>query len=131
MTTTGPAPVLLVEDDDSLRTIVARHMRGVGYEVIEADSAEAAMATLRAGSRPRVVVLDLNLPGDTGWDLLRGPELAAAGNPPVIIASATPVSPKRLAEFACAGYLPKPYPLDTLVATVERLINVSEETEEA
>jgi DNA-binding response OmpR family regulator len=129
--TVRPASVLLVEDDDPLRTIVARHLRGLGYEVVEAMSAEAAAQVLRDGDRPGVVVLDLNLPGDTGWQLLRGPELAAAGNPPVIIASATPVSPKRLAEFACAGYLPKPYPLDTLVATVERLINVSGETEEA
>ena len=45
-----------------------------------------------------------------------------------IIASATTVSPKRLAEFGCAGYLPKPFALDTLVATVERLLNTGEET---
>ena len=68
------------------------------------------------------MLLDLNLPGDTGWDLLRGPALAAAGSPPVVITSATTVSPKRLAEFGCAGYLPKPFPLETLVATIERLI---------
>ncbi len=129
--TVRPASVLLVEDDDSLRTIVARHLRGLGYEVVEAASAETAAEALRSRDRPGVVLLDLNLPGDTGWQLLRGPELAAAGNPPVVIASATPVSPRRLAEFACAGYLPKPYPLDTLVATVERLINESGETEEA
>ena len=68
------------------------------------------------------MILDLNLPGDTGWDLLRGPSLAAAGSPPVIIASATTVSPRRLAEFDVAGYLPKPFPLETLVATLERLL---------
>ena len=60
------------------------------------------------------MILDLNLPGDTGWDLLRGSSLAAAGSPPVIIASATTVSPRRLAEFDVAGYLPKPFPLETL-----------------
>jgi len=73
------------------------------------------------------VILDLNLPGDTGWDLLRGPALAVAGSPPVIITSATTVSPKRLAEFGCAGYLPKPFPLETLVATLERVLNTKEE----
>ena len=116
------APVLLVEDDESLRRILARHLRGLGHEVLEAPSAEAARGVLAGGQRPGLVLLDLNLPGDTGWDLLRGPELEAAGSPPVVITSATTVSPRRLAEFQVAGYLPKPFPLETLVATVERLL---------
>ena len=113
-------PVLIVEDDESLRVIVARHLRSLGYRVSEAPSVEAAVEALDGGLRPAVVILDLNLPGSTGWDLLRGPSLAAAGSPPVVITSATTVSPKWLAEFGCAGYLPKPFPLDTLVATIER-----------
>jgi DNA-binding response OmpR family regulator len=114
--------VLIVEDDGSLRLIVARHLRSIGFEVVEAGSAEDAVDVLRAGARPGVVVLDLNLPGDTGWHFLRGPALADAGSPPVIIASATTVSPRLLAEFRCAGFLPKPFALDTLVATIERLL---------
>jgi DNA-binding response OmpR family regulator len=120
--------VLIVEDDESLRQIVGRHLRAQRYEVDEADSAESAAAAIERGLRPDVVLLDLNLPGDTGWDLLRGPAMAAAGSPPVIITSATTVSPKRLAEFRCAGYLPKPFPLETLVATLERLLSIEEES---
>lgn len=114
--------VLMVEDDVSLRQIVARHLRTKRFEVLEAGSAEDAVRALDGGFRPGVVVLDLNLPGDTGWDLLRGPALAAAGSPPVIVTTATTVSPRRLAEFGCAGYLPKPFPLETLVATLERMV---------
>lgn len=119
---TGNAPLLLVEDDESLRRIVARHLRGQGYDVVDVVSAEDAVQALDAGIRPSLVLLDLNLPGDTGWDLLRGPALAAAGSPPVVIASATTLNPRRLEEFRVAGYLPKPFPLDTLVDTVERLL---------
>jgi DNA-binding response OmpR family regulator len=119
----GAARILIVEDDDSLRQIVARHLRAQRYEVDEAASAEEATAALEGGLRPDVVLLDLNLPGDTGWDLLRGAGLAAADSPPVVITSATTVSPKRLAEFGCAGYLPKPFPLETLVATIERVLD--------
>ena len=118
--------VLIVEDDETLRQIVARHLRSMGYEVAEAPSAEDAVRAVEGAWHPDVVLLDLNLPGDTGWDLLRGPAFAAAGSPPVIITSATTVSPKRLAEFGCAGYLPKPFPLDTLVATIERLTRPKE-----
>ena len=114
--------VLNVEDDETLRQIVSRHLRSRGYEVTEASSAEAAVRALEGARHPDVVLLDLNLPGDNGWDLLRGTAIAGAGSPPVIITSATTVSPKRLAEFGCAGFLPKPFPLDTLVATIERVI---------
>jgi CheY-like chemotaxis protein len=114
--------VLLVEDDQSLRRILSRHLRSLGFLVEEANSAEEAADALEAGLRPRVVLLDLNLPGDTGWDLLRGAAFAGAGAPPVVITSAVTVDPRRLEEFGIAGYLPKPFPLETLVATVERLI---------
>jgi DNA-binding response OmpR family regulator len=122
----GSRRVFIIEDDESLRQIVSRHLRAQRYEVDEAASAEGAASALEHGLRPDIVILDLNLPGDTGWDLLRGPAMAAAGSPPVIITSATTVSPRRLAEFGCAGYLPKPFPLETLVATVDRLLSSKE-----
>jgi DNA-binding response OmpR family regulator len=129
--TESAGTILLIEDDESLRRILARHLRALGYRVEESTSAEDAYRTLAAGVKPGLVLLDLNLPGDTGWDLLRGSTLRAAGSPPVVITSATTVSPKRLAEFEVAGYLPKPYPLETLVATVERLLHPEEGTNEA
>lgn len=116
----GRGRILIVEDDESLRQIVSRHLRAQGYAIDEAPSAEAAAIAMEHGLRPDMVILDLNLPGDTGWDLLRGPAFTAAGAPPVVITSATRVSPRRLAEFGCVGYLPKPFPLETLVATIER-----------
>jgi DNA-binding response OmpR family regulator len=114
--------ILIVEDDESLRRVLARHLRANGFEVEEAASAEEAVSAFDAGLRPGVVLLDLNLPGDTGWDLLRGSCLSDAGSPPVVITSATAVSPKRLTEFHVAGYLPKPFPLETLIDTIERLL---------
>lgn len=114
--------ILLIEDDESLRRILALHLRTKGFAVAEADSAESAADQLQAGLRPSIVVLDVNLPGDTGWDMLRGPDLEAAGAPPVVITSATSVSPRLLAEFGCAGWLPKPFPLETLDLTLARLI---------
>lgn len=124
----GPA-LLLVEDDEPLRHILAIQLRGRGYEVDEAASAEAAVAALAGGLRPALVLLDLNLPGDTGWDLIRGPRLAEAGSPPVVITSAVTVDPRRLTEHAVAGYLPKPFAVETLFATIERLLNPEKEPE--
>jgi CheY-like chemotaxis protein len=87
-----------------------------------APSAERAIATLAGGARPALILLDINLPGDTGWGVLRDPAYDAAGRPTVLVVSATTVSPSRLRDFGVAGLLPKPFPLETLVATVERLL---------
>jgi DNA-binding response OmpR family regulator len=121
-----PDPILFVEDDDSLRTTIARHLRMRGYVVHEADTAEAARALLAGGLRPSLVLLDLNLPGDTGWELIRERPLSDDTGPPVVIVSAIPVSNRQLREHRVTGYLPKPFRLETLVATVERLLTTPE-----
>jgi len=114
--------ILIVEDDEALRRILTIQLRAAGLTVTEASSAEDAAETLDAGLRPDLVLLDVNLPGETGWEFLRRPSMTEAGDPPVVITSATAISPKRLAEFHIAGYLPKPCPTDTLLDTVARLV---------
>jgi DNA-binding response OmpR family regulator len=118
---TVEGPVLLVEDDQVLADILERYLDAHGYDLRIAGSAEEAADLLDRGLQPRVVILDVNLPGDTGWSLLRNPSLSGAGSPPVVIASATTVSPRRLREHGAAGYLPKPFALETLMAVVARL----------
>jgi DNA-binding response OmpR family regulator len=116
-------PILIVEDDDVFRSTVAGHLRRHGHHVEEAASSEDALDRLGAGLRPALVLLDLNLPGDTGWSLLRSGALEAAGGPPVVVTTALTVNPKRFSEFHIAGYLPKPFPLETLVDTIDRLLS--------
>lgn len=117
--------VLIVEDDENLRTVLARSLRARQIEVVEAASAEEAVAALGRGLRPRLVLLDLHLPGASGWDFLREDSLVAAGSPPVVITSASSVSPRRLTEARVAGYLPKPFTLDAFLATVKRFVGAA------
>lgn len=115
-------PLLIVDDDEAFRHVLATWLRHRGFAIVEADSAEAAEDAFAAGHRPALVLLDLNLPGGTGWDLLRSERFRAPDAPPVVIASAVTVDHRRLAAFAVAGYLPKPFPLETLQATIERVL---------
>jgi|SRR5665811_263262 len=121
-TPTGPAParILLIEDDLPLANAVAKHLRARGHEAEVAASAEEAAEQIATGFRPTIVLLDINLPGDSGWAFLRSGALRSAGSPPVFVVSATTVPPSRLREFGCAGYLPKPFAISTLVEIVER-----------
>jgi DNA-binding response OmpR family regulator len=118
----GDRSLLLVEDDRALRALVARHLRARGWVVAEAGSAEEVPTVLAAGPRPSLILLDLNLPGDTGWDLLRQGPLAGPDAPPVVIVTATTIGPRRLREFGVAGYLPKPFALETLLEVCERFV---------
>lgn len=115
-----PARVLLIEDDMPLATVISKHLRARGHDARVAASAEEATEMIRAGFRPTIVLLDINLPGDSGWSFLRTGVLGAAGDPPVFVVSATAVPPARLREFDCAGYLPKPFAVPTLIEIVER-----------
>jgi len=116
-------PVLLVDDDDVFVDLIQRHLEAHGYVVATAGSVEAARELLRSGSRPRLLILDINLPDESGWSLLRDGSLAGAGSPPVVIMSGTQIRPERLREFHVAGYLPKPVSMTLLTSCVDRFIN--------
>jgi DNA-binding response OmpR family regulator len=108
--------VLIVEDEQPLRKLIARNLAGRGHSVREAATADEALAAVRA-ELPDLILLDINLPDRTGWDLLR--ELRALGiSVPTIVVSAVNVSPSRLAEFRPLAHLPKPFPLDSLLRLV-------------
>ena len=115
-----PARVLLIEDDLPLATIIAKHLKARGHDIRVAASAEEATEAIHSGYRPTIVLLDINLPGESGWSFLRTGGLDEAGKPPVFVVSATTVPPSRLREFDCAGYLPKPFAVSTLMEIVER-----------
>jgi DNA-binding response OmpR family regulator len=109
--------VLLVEDEATLRSIIARNLVARGHSVTEADSAGEALARL-SEARPDLMLLDINLPDRSGWDILR--EVRSRGwNVPVVIISAVRVSPARLEEFRPLAFLPKPFPLEALLRVVE------------
>ena len=116
-------PVLLVDDDDVFVDLVQRHLEAHGYPVATAGSVDAARRLLAGGTRPRLLILDINLPDDSGWSLLRDGSLAAAGAPPVVIMSGTQIRPERLREFHVAGYLPKPVSMTLLTSCIDRFIN--------
>ncbi len=55
--------VLVVEDDNLVRATSIEAVRGLGYSVIEADSAEAALALIETGARPAILFSDVVMPG--------------------------------------------------------------------
>lgn len=112
--------VLLVEDDNLLAGIIQRYLSAHGHPVRVVASAEEAGRAL-AEEQPALVLLDINLPGDSGWSLLHTPVMCADDAPPVVVVTAGSVTARRLRESGAAEYVSKPFPLESLLATVERL----------
>ena len=118
------ARILLVEDDAVLRDLLARNLEVRGHDVREAEDARSALAQLRTTVFD-LIVLDICLPDQTGWDVLRTAlregrvaPLDVVGEEqklPVVVLSAVRVSPRRLAEFHPLAYLPKPFPIEALL----------------
>jgi DNA-binding response OmpR family regulator len=108
--------VLVVEDEEPLRRVIRRNLERRGVAVDEARTAADALVALRQGL-PDLLLLDINLPDRTGWDLLR--ELRSLGRMPrTAVVSAVRVAPERLREFGVNAYLPKPFPIEALLGLV-------------
>jgi CheY-like chemotaxis protein len=116
-------PILIVEDEGPLRKIIGRNLERRGYRVVEAATGTAALATLRSGP-PALLLLDVNLPDMTGWDILRALPADLRQRIPTIVLSAVMQNPKRLAEFGEVVFLHKPFPLETLLRLVADKLDV-------
>jgi CheY-like chemotaxis protein len=122
--------VLIVEDENPLRRILTLNLARRGYNVVEADTGEAALDALRASAAGEIpfdlILLDINLPDQSGWDILRrlreDPGLATRSLPAVIIMTAVRPQDKRLAEFYPDAVLLKPFPIDALLRLSERVL---------
>jgi CheY-like chemotaxis protein len=138
------ARILLIEDDEALRELMERNLRARHHAVSVAVDAQSALRYLRTGTFD-LIILDINLPDLSGWDVLRiaRRESLGAGKPrigaspirpyapqspyvpqtdmqpeenlPIVVVSAVRVSPRRLSEFRPLAYLPKPFPMEALL----------------
>jgi two-component system, cell cycle response regulator len=119
--------VLVVDDSDVTRTVVARTLGRAGYEVIQArDGLEGAVLALR--EQPAAVVTDLEMPGMDGYQLVRLLKSdAASAHIPVVVVTSHGEAPSRYwgLRAGADAYLTKDHEAADLVGTVQRLIAVA------
>jgi signal transduction histidine kinase/CheY-like chemotaxis protein/HAMP domain-containing protein len=113
--------VLAVDDAPGVLDLYARYLEEAGYGFVGVGSAEDIVGQVRR-VEPAVVLLDLNLPGMSGWDAVD--QLKEAGDTrrvPIVIASIDEDRP-RAREAGVDGYLVKPVLEEELLAEVSRAI---------
>ena len=84
--TDGEAPcVLVVDDEDLVREIIAEHLEDAGYRVLAASGGAAALALLASGEAVDALVTDLSMPGMDGLALIRAAQARCPGLPAVLL----------------------------------------------
>jgi two-component system, OmpR family, KDP operon response regulator KdpE len=107
--------ILAVDDEPQILRALTTSLRGAGYEVATAETAEAALTAV-AVSPPDAVILDLVLPDGRGTDVVR--ELRTWSSVPVIVLSVVGDESEKVAALDAGAddYVTKPFGVDELLA---------------
>ena len=111
--------ILVVEDEASIRELVALNLKMTGWEVLEAPSAERALELIQKNPPCDVALLDIMLPGMDGFSLC---ETIRHGDPyiGIIMASAKGQESDKIRGLSIGAddYICKPYDIDILIAKI-------------
>jgi CheY-like chemotaxis protein len=117
--------LLVVEDDPVLRSALSLTLETAGFAVTSAADAERAIA-IAVTTRPDVILMDIMLPGMTGWEAKQrlAAEPAAAAIPVIgVTALGDPDSATQARELGFAGYLVKPIRLGEVTRAIEAVLD--------
>jgi CheY-like chemotaxis protein len=116
-----PRTILVVDDDPDMQDLIGRILAKEGYRVAGAADGERGILLARR-LRPRAILLDLILPGRSGWDVLSklksDPDLASI---PVVVLSTVDDRTRGIA-LGADEYLVKPVDREVLLSSVHRYI---------
>jgi CheY-like chemotaxis protein len=115
--------IYVVEDQSELRESICEELARTGFEAVGAAHGDRALALLRKGAAPALILLDLLMPEKDGWEVVAAvksdPRLK---NVPVVLMSAVPPRSTTLQAQGVAAMLPKPFTIDELLFVISRVV---------
>lgn len=115
-------PVLVVDDEDLILTLMRAMLRNAGYAVETATSAQAALDLIAAGLRPSLVILDLRMPLMDGNALLQELQSGPAADVPKILLSACVGDLRQDLRQHLLAVIERPVPADEIIGAVKAAI---------
>jgi DNA-binding response OmpR family regulator len=118
--------ILLIEDETEIAELLSLYFEKEGFRLVHATDGEAGLARLEERS-PRVVLLDIGLPGIDGMEVCR--RIRSASDIPVIMLTARDSEIDKVVglEIGADDYVTKPFSPRELVARVKAVLRRSEE----
>ena len=114
--------VLAIEDDPAVQRALRRTFESAGFDITVASDGTTAMDVFRSAA-PRVVILDLRLPGRSGQDICREIKRQSPGVPILVLSAASDVVDKvLLLELGADDYVTKPFSPRELLARVRAAV---------
>jgi DNA-binding response OmpR family regulator len=114
--------ILVVDDDLEVQRAVRRTLEPAGYDVLTAADGDVAMSIFRA-TAPRLVVLDLRLPGKSGQDICREIRSECTSVPILVLSAVSDEATKvLLRKLGADDYMTKPFSPRELVARIRAAI---------
>jgi CheY-like chemotaxis protein len=113
--------VLIVDDDADFGEAIATAIAAVGGDAATSTSAFEALGKLQRGLRPCLMLVDIRMPGMSGWAFLdRMREDARLADIPVVVLSGDPPDPRDVEEIGIRAVLPKPVDVESVLDMVMR-----------
>jgi two-component system chemotaxis response regulator CheY len=118
--TSQSAGILVVDDEPTVRVLVAKILTSRGYLVLPATNGAEALAVFNR-ARPSLAVLDMRMPVMDGWGFVRALHEQNMWLP-VLVMTAAEDGERWAREIGAAGYLSKPFDYQDLLAKVSYLV---------
>ncbi len=109
--------ILVVDDEDDIRRVVALLLSDEGYRVLTARDGQEALEVI-AGEMPAGILLDMKMPRMDGWQFAHEFRARYGRRVPLVVMTAARNSGQRAAEVEADGYISKPFDLDALLHTL-------------
>jgi CheY-like chemotaxis protein len=119
--------VLVVDDDAALRQFVSDALDAEGYRIVQASDGSSALAAVET-AKPDLILLDVQMPGIDGWDVLRQLRAKAGPHQPIVVMTGQYTGQERALSTGAQGYLAKPFDLDDLLSCVDLHSGITMET---
>jgi CheY-like chemotaxis protein len=111
--------ILIVDDDESIRQVVAIFLTDEGYQVSSVGNGQAALDIV-PHFQPDIIILDLRMPIMDGWEFVRRYRELPGWHAPIIAFVAALRAEEEQHEIGAVGLLAKPFDLDELLSVVDR-----------
>lgn len=123
--------ILIVDDEQNMRTVLGLLFRSAGYETVACESAEAALAAAREGGGFSAIISDLKLGGMDGIELLKRLKAAEVQTPFVLItAYGTVEKAVEAMKTGAVDVVTKPFTTEMILNIVSRIARMEELTDE-